>query len=338
MSLDNTAPQAEAAPADAPMDRGVLAEMFAAEIDAETNPPPPAAKETPAAPVEAAAEPATGDEPVEAAESTEPEPEAPEAPPVPAITAPSGMSEEDRAKFAQLTPEMQSWLTQRYKDQGADYTRKTQAVAEQTKAVTAERQALAAQLEQYGKFLSTITTQELAPPNPAMQMSDPERYSLELGTYLQAKHNQEQARAEAARVAQQHSQIAEQNYREFVNQEKAKLLEIMPEFGDDKKAPALKSAVMTYASEHGFGDALGKATANEIAILVKAMRYDQAEKAKAAAPKVVAPAPKAAQPTPAKGGGRPSNLSVAIRNLDQSANPSRDDLAAAFLAELNSER
>jgi hypothetical protein len=70
--------------------------------------------------------------------------------------------------------------------------------------------------------------------------------------------------------------------------------------------------------------------------LWKAQRYDALQKAKATAKVVPPPTPKTAKPGPAKAVGRPSNLTSAVRNLSQ--NPTREALAAAFAAEIASER
>ena len=111
----------------------------------------------------------------------------------------------------------------------------------------------------------------------------------------------------------------------------------MPEFKDPKTGPALKKAVVAYAHEHGFGEVLAKATALEVSVLTKAMRYDAAQKAKSSATVVQPAAPRTAKPGPAKApGSRVSGFANAVANLR--SDPSRDVLAAAFLAELNSER
>lgn len=340
MSLDAQTTQTETAPAQqesAPPTRDTLVGLFAAELDAEDNPPAPAQKQE-AAPVEAAAEPATGEQPVEAAEGTEPDSETVEAQPpaTPAINAPSGMSEEDRQRFAQLSPEVQAWVTQREQQRTADYTRKTQEVAEQAKAAKAEREALSAQLQHYNAFLSKITEQRIEPPNPAMQATDPDGYAHQLGLYVNAKHQQEIARQEQARVTAEQQQIEEKAYNEFVRTEASKLYEIMPEFRDPKQGPALKKAVVEYAEANGFAKVLPKATAQEVSILVKAMRYDAAQKAAKAAPVVQAPAPKSTRPSPAQGARRTSGFASAVQNVIQTG--SRDALAAAYLAQLQSER
>ena len=82
-----------------------------------------------AAPVEAE----KSAEPVEA-ESASTEARQEEAEPADAaITAPQSMSAEDREAFYTLPPEAQKWVSDRDKEQQADYTKKTMEVAEQRK-------------------------------------------------------------------------------------------------------------------------------------------------------------------------------------------------------------
>jgi hypothetical protein len=341
MSLEAAAP-AEAAPVETSSSPTDLVGLFAAELaaeDAAAAPAKPAPTVTesdpPADAVEA--DQAAPEQGTEAAEGTEPDDGAETPPVVQAINAPSGMSEEDRQRFAQLPPEVQTWVTQREQQRLADYTRKTQEVANQTKAAAAERQQLGAQLEQYNAFLTNITGQKIEPPDPNLQYSDPDGYQQQLGQYVQAKHRQEQAVAEQARVTEQQSRMQQQSYQEFVQTEGAKLYEMMPEFKDPKTGPALKKAVVEYAQAQGFGEVLPKATALEVSVLVKAMRYDAAQKAKSSAVVVQPAAPRSAKPGPAKApGSRTSSLANAVSNLK--ATGSRASLAEAYMAELSTER
>lgn len=335
------------APAETSNSPADLVGLFAAEIEAETAPPSatPAApsangateSEPPAVAVEA--EQAAPDEGTDAAEGTEPEsdPQS-EEPANPILNAPTGMSEEDKRKFALLPPDVQNWLTKREADRRSEFTRKTQEAANLAKAAAAERQQLGTQLEQYSAFLSQITTRKIEPPDPNMQYTDPDGYQQQLGQYVSAKHQQELAQQEQAKVAAQQTAMQEKAYREFVQTEGEKLYAMMPEFKDPKTGPSLRKAVVEYAQANGFGEVLPKATAQEVSILVKAMRYDAAQKAAKSAPVVTPAAPRSAKPGPARAPGSrtASNLATAVSNL--MAGGSRASLADAYRAELASER
>ena len=324
---------AQAAPAEAPSTRESLAGIFAEQLAAER------AGSSKAAPAEAAA-PQTESEPDEGAvadqDGTDPESGTETSTTNPIVNAPVGMSEEDRQRFAQLTPEVQAWVTQRENQRHADYTRKTQEAAELAKSANAERQKLNGQLQQYDAFLSSITQQRIEPPDPNLQYTDPDGYQQLLGQYVTAKHRQEQAVAEQQRVVSERKQIEQQHYSEFVKSESQKLVQIMPEYGDAKKAPELRKAVIAYAEENGFAEALGRATAAEIKVLTQSMRFEAAQKAAKAANPVAQVAPRMTKPSPARAPGRGTGITSAVQNL--TSNPSRNALAAAYLADIRSER
>lgn len=329
----------EAQAADSPPTIGTLAGMLAAELTSEerlsentvTRSEP--TSEPAAAPGLEQTAPETG---VDADTSREPDSVAETPLATSAINAPAGMSEAERAVFAQLPREQQAWVTQRESQRTADYTRKTQEVAAHARAVQSERQALSGQLEQYSAFLSKVTDQSIAPPDPALQQTDPYAYQERMADFVQAKFRQEQAQVEQAKVQAQRQYIEKQQYGEFVQAETAKLVDIMPEFQDPKTGPALKKAVAEYGLSNGIPvTALERATAVEIAILTKAMRFEAAQKAKASATIVPTAAPRSSRPGPARAPGRGTSMTDAVQNL--SARPTRESLAAALMAELSAE-
>ena len=80
-------------------------------------------------------------------------------------TAPQSMSAKDREAFYTLPPESQQWISDRVKEQEADYTKKTMEVAEQRKFYEKLEQAIAPRRQQFamnGMDDSTAITQLLA--------------------------------------------------------------------------------------------------------------------------------------------------------------------------------
>jgi hypothetical protein len=80
-------------------------------------------------------------------------------------TAPQSMSAKDREAFYTLPPESQQWISDRVKEQEADYTRKTMEVAEQRKFYEKLEQAIAPRRQQFamnGMDDSTALTQLFA--------------------------------------------------------------------------------------------------------------------------------------------------------------------------------
>lgn len=334
---------------DGAMSRDDLVGLFQAEIAAESAPPVVEQAETAAehaepdendaaAPEEAAADHEASEEDV-TAEDAEPEAEPDEATEQPAIEAPSGMSDADKANFAKLTPEMQAWISKTKHEADAAFTRKSQEVAEVRKTADAKLQALAGAMEKYDAILAGFTDTQLEPPDPALLHSDPFAYEEQKAAYEQAKHRQELAKTERERNAKAHEEIMSRQRSEWIAEQAEKLKELAPDLADtSEKGQRLKASVANYALQNGYTkEQLQGASALDVTVLLKAMRYDAAQKAKSAARPVAKPAPKVSKPGPSRAaGGRPTNLAKAVQNLERSG--SREDLAAAFLAEIQSER
>lgn len=341
--LTTGAPQGDAAPT-----VESIAGLFEAEIAAE-NAPPEKEKAAPAegeqqpdteadAP-ETEAEPADPDttDEVETAEGQDPESEPEEAPAQQTVDAPSGMSEADKAAFAKLSPEMQSWVSKRMADQQADYTRKSQDVAEKRKLFEGASQQLIGKLQQYDQLLAQFTDPQLSPPDPRLAATDPDEFQRQLGDYTYRKDLQEKAQAERARAAKEHEQLRQTQLQQFYAEQAEQLQELAPELAaQTPKAAEMRKAVHKYGLEQGYTqEQLKLASARDIVTLWKAQRFDAVEKARANVKAVQKPPPKVVAPGPAKG-GRPSNFAKAVQDL--SKNPTVDSLEAAFLAELQAEK
>jgi hypothetical protein len=341
-------PDTTAAPA-APTpvsDREGLAGLFALQLDAEEKSPAKTNTRAPEAPAEV--EPgASADEISDEASAATTEQEA--APDdgtsdQPAIDAPSGMSEQDRALWAQLSPEMKSWVSTREQSTRADYTRKTQAVAEQRKAADAMTQHLNGQLQQYDAILSQITNRNIAPPDPAMRMSDPLAYDEQLSTYIAESHQQQQAMDEQQRIRAEAQQLAQHQQRTWFTEQAQELAVLAQGSGvpdlaaGTESGKKLRTSVFQYATTTGgySKEQLGQASARDMLTLWKAFQYDAQKTARSGAKTLPQIAPKATAPGPAKAPGRAGSLTAAVSNLK--ATGSRESLAAAFLADLNSER
>lgn len=339
----DAAPAPESAPAEAPVrDTGPLkpddlAGLFRAELEAEqaaANPQPAKAPEPEATPEPESApveEAVTAEADQQDGPATDPEPAA--------INAPSGMSEADKAVFAQLPPEAKAWIAKREAETRADYTRKTQAVAEQRKAVEAAQAQVLERLTQYDQILSRFTTQAPTPPDPAMRATDPVGYDEALATYVHQKHLYEVATAEQAKVQQERASETQRLQQQYWQEQATQLKTLAPELAaDSETARAQRRAVYDYGVKQGYSrEMLDRASALDMVTLWKAQKYDAALAAKTNAPKPAPPpAPKAQAPGPAKLGGTRSNVATAVRAFSE--NPTRASLEAAFRAELAAER
>lgn len=331
---------------DGAMSRESLAGLFAAELAAESNPPKeetpaeaaPVDTVEPAAPAEAAAEYDTADEAVTTAEA-DPAIEPETATESTAIAAPSGMSEADKAHFDALTPELKSWISKTKSEADKAFTQKSMEVAEARKRTDAEFDALSGAMQQYDAILARFTDTPLAPPDPALRDSDPFEFDRQMANYVSSKHQAEVAAQERARNAQAHGQLQQRQRAEWVKAETAALKELAPDLIDaSPKGRQLREGVWSYARESGYtNEQLSMASARDMSTLLKAMRYDAAQKARASAKPAAKPAPIVASPGPSKAaGGRPSNVARAVETVASTG--TRDSLAAAYLAQIRSEK
>jgi len=185
---------------------------------------------------------------------------------------------------------------------GADYTKKTQEVAEQRKAVEAERRAVeeakqvrdtyAQRLQAIEQFLTSgeDSSEDLA----AMKENDPIGYAVRVAELTEKKEQLAQVRAEQQRLAQQQQAEQQQTMAKMVQQEAQKLSQVLPEFSDPAKGEQLRSEIRNYGKSVGFTDAeLSQVyDSRHVLMLHKAMQYDKLQKSKPNVKKKVAEAPK----------------------------------------------
>lgn len=185
---------------------------------------------------------------------------------------------------------------------GADYTKKTQEVAEQRKAVEAERRAVeeAKQVrDTYAQRLQAIeqflTSGEDSPEDlAAMKENDPIGYAVKVAELTEKKEQLAQVRAEQQRLAQQQQAEQQQSMAQMVQQEAQKLSQVLPEFSDPTKGEQLRSEIRNYGKSVGFTDQeLAQVyDSRHVLMLHKAMQYDKLQKSKPNVKKKVAEAPK----------------------------------------------
>lgn len=249
-----------------------------------------------------------------------------------------GMTEAERTAYAKLTPELRKWVSTREASRQADYTRKTQAIAERNRELDQNVTATLQRINQYDAVLSEFTGQNLQPPPMELEYEDPIAYQDQLSNYIHAKHQQENASLERARIAQEREQLASHQMEQWVAEQANLLVEAEPIFADAKRGPKLRAELLTYAEKQGFQqDQLAALSAKEAMILLKAMRYDNAVARKASDRVPKAKPPKVATPGVSRV-GRPTRAVAAVREFDSNPNAGRDDLARLFEAELAAEQ
>jgi len=184
---------------------------------------------------------------------------------------------------------------------GADYTKKTQELAENRKAVEAEAKAIieAQQVrDTYAQRLQAVEqllTMNDSPEDIAsMKENDPIGYAVKVAEMTEKKEQLQAVRAEQQRIAQQQQADRAQAMQKQIAQESAKLAEVLPEFSDKVKGEQLRSEIRNYGKSVGFTDQeLSQVyDSRHVLVLHKAAMYDKLQKSKPGVQKKVANAPK----------------------------------------------
>lgn len=164
----------------------------------------------------------------------------------------------------------------------ADYTRKTQKLAEERRQVESEFQQVLAEREQYAQVLGQLKqkVQEFEPAEPdwnALEAQDPVEYARQWTHYQRRQQQmqaiqQEEARVNALRLVEQQKHL-----QELLIAERDKLIEKIPDWKSPEKAKAERDGVLEYGKQLGFSDAeLDQVTDSRAVIaLYKAWKYDQ---------------------------------------------------------------
>lgn len=172
----------------------------------------------------------------------------------------------------------------------ADYTRKTQALAEKTKAFEAEANAVREERRQYAQSLKQLeeVIQSAAPAEPDWDTLRNELPPDEFAATWADWQRHEQQRQAVARERQRAEQAAQQDEAKrlqgFVEAERAKLLEELPAWKDETVAKKEKGELVEFAKSRGFTeDELGQVYDHRVITLLRdAMLHDRIQKAKPA--------------------------------------------------------
>jgi hypothetical protein len=231
------------------------------------------------------------DPPVAAEPGTEEHPEQPTEPEVEAEQeqeAESSESEEEPQTFTVKIDgkEVQvplSELLNGYQRQ-SDYTRKTMEAAEQRKAADAETQKAQqerveynSKLERMAVQLEGVLEQQSQIDWAALIESDPVEYLKQQQLFQQRQALYQQNMQERQQLAQQYQNEQAQAHQSYLAQQQEDLLAKLPDWKDDAKAAAEKTAISKFLQEQGFEaeDISSIADHRHVLIARKAMLYDQ---------------------------------------------------------------
>jgi len=167
----------------------------------------------------------------------------------------------------------------------ADYTRKSQALAEQrkeTEAIQSERMQLEQERQMYANGLQMLQEQQSAKLKPfesvdweALKAEDPYQYMIKKDEYRDAQERVTNIQQQQNLVQQEQAQQAQQARAHFVQQEYSKLVKALPEWND--KESTVKKDVQEYAKSVGFlpEEINQLADHRSVLIIKKAMEYNK---------------------------------------------------------------
>jgi len=184
----------------------------------------------------------------------------------------------------------------------ADYTRKSQALAEQrkgTEQIQSERQQLEQERQMYANGLHMLQEQQGAKLQEfdsvdweTLKTEDPYQYMLKKDEYRDAQDKVNNVAEQRAIIQQEQQQTMQRARADFVQHEYSRLVDALPEWND--KDSTIKKDVREYAASVGFRpDEINQlADHRSVLVIKKAMEFDKLTKKVAPKKKAVKTVPK----------------------------------------------
>ena len=164
----------------------------------------------------------------------------------------------------------------------ADYTRKTQKLAEERKFVESEFQQVRAEREYNSQLLGALQQrlQEFEPQEPdwnRLEVEDPTEYARQWTSHQRRQQQKYAIQAEKARYQQLQDIEAQKQINNVLAAETAVLKEKIPEWNSPEKAKAEGKALLEYGQQLGFSEQELNTITDSRALLAlhKAWKYDQ---------------------------------------------------------------
>jgi len=193
---------------------------------------------------------------------------------------------------------------------GTDYHKKTNQLAEQRKAVEAEKSAIeqakqardaySQRLQAMDSFLNAqIKSEDIE----ALKETDPIAYAVKVAEQSRLEKQIGQIRAERERIAHQQQAEREAQLEAHIAEEAKKVAAAIPDYLDPKKGEKVRAELRSYAKNLGYSDQeLANATdSRAVLALWKAAQYDKLVQSKPGVNKKVSEAPKLLKPGTATG-------------------------------------
>ena len=218
----------------------------------------------------------------------------------------------------------------------ADYTRKTQKLAEERKLVESEFLQVRGEREQYAQILGQLQQklQEFEPQEPdwnRLEVEDPTEYARQWTSHQRRQQQKMAVQAEQARLQQLYQAETQKQIQAVLAQETARLKEKIPEWSSPEKAKSEGKALLEYGQALGFSEQELNGITDSRALLAlhKAWKYDQMMSKRPEFQAKIKKAPKMASPGSAGSvGSKSGELNNAKKRLAQSG--SVRDAASLF--------
>jgi len=182
-----------------------------------------------------------------------------------------------------------------------DYTRKTMALADQRKSLEAELDQIRQERAQLTQVLEQIDVQdqEQEPNWDALYQQDPQQWLIQREVWRERQERKRALVEEKQRLLQAQEADKQRVVAQFVEQERGRLTEVLPQWRDEKVAKAEKAKVADYAKKIGFSDQEIAQFYDHRAVttLYKAMKFDELQSGKPKAKKQATPVAKAGAAT-----------------------------------------
>jgi hypothetical protein len=167
----------------------------------------------------------------------------------------------------------------------ADYTRKTQALAEERKQTTAEKQRVMKIAQDYAAGLERIDAALAEPAEPdwdKLRTENPEEFPTRWAEWQQHEKRKEAVARERQRVALEIAEAQREQIIAHLEEERGKLLQAVPEWKDETVAKKEREEIKAFANSLGFtDDQVNSVTDHRLIVLLrKALKADKAEKIK----------------------------------------------------------
>ena len=214
----------------------------------------------------------------------------------------------------------------------SDYTKKSQALAEERKAFEQERDAVNIERQQYSQLLGQLQMQlttggEEPPDFDRLYEEDPIEASRQQHNWQKKQQKLQAIQLEQQRVSEAQALENQNAVRELIQSEVVRLPELIPEWKDESVAAKERDELKTYLVDQGVNEEELNALvrAPHIAVLRKAMLYDKGQRRVKKSQK----AQKGKSVRPGSKGGTPTNANRKLKAARQrlAKNGTRGDAA-----------